>query len=83
MILAHRNVHPENMGAPDSGRGLLHTPLGAGRHYARTGDCRLWLFDAQAAMLWDLHASGLNAAHLTELVSERFGLAPARVRSPA
>ena len=68
------------MGAPDSGRGLLHTPLGAGRLYARTGDCRLWLFDAQAAMLWDLHANGLNAAQLTELVAERFGLAPARVR---
>ncbi len=56
---------------------LLQMPLGAGRLLARPGDRRLWLLDAPAAALWDLHASGLDASALAELLTARFGLAPA------
>jgi hypothetical protein len=56
---------------------LLQTPLGAGRLLARPGDRRQWLLDARAAVLWDLHAQGLGAAALAELLTARFGLAPA------
>ena len=59
---------------------LLSTPLGTGRLYARPGDSRLWLLDAPATVLWDLHARGLNAKQLAELVAERFGLAAATIR---
>ncbi len=53
---------------------LLSTALGTSRLLARPGDRRLWLLDAPAAALWDLYASGLDAATLAGLLTERFGL---------
>lgn len=56
---------------------MLQTPLGASRLLAHPGDRRLYLLDPPATVLWDLHASGLNAAALAELLVARFGLAAA------
>lgn len=59
---------------------LLETALGTGRLLARPGDARLWLLDAPAAVLWDLYASGLEAAALASLLTARFGLDQATAR---
>lgn len=60
---------------------LLATPLGTGRLLARPGERRLWLLDAPAAVLWDLHAQGLEATALAELLASHFGVDPAIARA--
>lgn len=56
---------------------LFVTALGTSRLLASPGDRRLWLLDAPATALWYLYASGLDAATLAGLLTERFGLDPA------
>ena len=50
--------------------------LGTSRLLARPGEGRLWLLDASAAALWDLHQAGWGPAPLAGLLAERFALAP-------
>jgi len=59
---------------------LLQTPLGQSRLLARPGDRRLSLLDAPAAALWDLHAGGLAAESLAELIGAHFALSLATAR---
>ena len=55
--------------------------VGTTRLLARPGDRRLWLLDANAAALWDLHQAGWAPAPLAGLLAERFELAPNAARA--
>ena len=68
-------VHSASL-APRSSkpRYLFEATVGAGRLLGRAGDCRLWLLDQPASVLWDMHALGLNPAAVAGLLAERFGL---------
>jgi hypothetical protein len=55
---------------------ILRTGLGSSHLLGRTGDRRLCLLDARAAVLWDLYASGCDAQELAGLLTEGFGLPP-------
>ena len=58
--------------APD----VLATPLGTNRLLARPGAGRLHLLDPPAALLWEWHAAGLDAAALAARLSQGVGLDP-------
>lgn len=60
---------------------LLETPIGTSRLLAHSGGQRLCLLNPSAAVLWDLHACGLGAAALVELLTTRFGLTTATARA--
>mgnify|MGYP001012857749 CR=1 FL=1 len=60
---------------------MLQTSLGVSRLLAHPGDRRLCLLDPPATVLWDLHARGLDAAALAELLVARFGLATTTARA--
>ncbi len=53
---------------------LLQTDLGASRVLGRPDSRRLWVLNPLAAALWDLHASGLDAAALADLLAAQFSL---------
>ena len=53
---------------------MLSSTLGSSRLLARPGTGRLWVLNPTAAVLWDLHAAGFDAAAMAELLTQRFGL---------
>jgi len=59
---------------------MLETRLGTARLLARPGERRLWVLDAGAAALWDLHTAGWAGESLVGLLAEHFELAPAVTR---
>lgn len=54
---------------------MLQTPLGQSRLLARLGDWRLWLLNAQAAVLWDWYHAGLDDNALATRLAQHSGLA--------
>lgn len=54
---------------------MLQSSIGRVRVLSRAGDRRLWVLDANSAILWDLHTDGVDPALITEEFAQRFGMA--------
>ena len=54
----------------------MQTPFAGGLLLARPDDWRLWILNAEAAIVWELHQSGMDPAAIAGHLSARLGLEP-------
>lgn len=53
---------------------LLESSIGSARALTRAGSRQLWLLDAVAANLWDLHKAGADRGHVVARLASDFGV---------